>query len=117
MTPALHPEGHGWRCASICARRRPACARASTRWPRWGTIRSGHLFLLVGRERDRLKILYWDADGFAIWCKRPEEGTFRLPAAKNTGASVELKARALARLLAGSDLTSIRRRHRCALRS
>jgi transposase len=28
---------------------------------------SGHLFLFVGRNRDRLKMLYWDSDGFAIW--------------------------------------------------
>lgn len=76
---------------------------------------SGHLFLFVGRDRDRLKILYWDADGFAVWYKRLEEGTFRLPAAKHTGASVELKASELAMLLAGIDLTSIKRRRRFAL--
>ena len=73
---------------------------------------SGHLFLFVGRHRDRLKILYWDKDGFALWYKRLEEGTFRLPAAKKVGASVELAASELAMLLAGIDLTSIRRRKR-----
>jgi transposase len=74
---------------------------------------SGHLFLFVGRKRDRLKILYWDNnDGFALWYKRLEEGTFRLPPAKVPGASVELKASELAMLLAGIDLTSIKRRKR-----
>jgi transposase len=72
---------------------------------------SGHLFLFVGRDRDRIKILYWDRDGFALWYKRLEEGTFRLPS-KNTGKSVELKASELAMLLAGIDLTSIKRRKR-----
>lgn len=72
---------------------------------------SGHLFLFVGRGKDRMKILYWDRDGFALWYKRLEEGTFRLPS-KNTGKSVELKASELAMLLAGIDLTSIRRRKR-----
>ena len=69
----------------------------------------------VGRDKDRMKILYWDSDGFAIWYKRLEEGTFRLPSAKTSGASVELKASELAMLLAGIDLTSIRRRKRFAL--
>ncbi len=73
---------------------------------------SGHLFLFVGRDRDRIKILYWDADGFALWYKRLEEGTFRLPSAKDQGASMELKASELAMLLAGIDLTSIKRRRR-----
>jgi transposase len=76
---------------------------------------SGHLFLFVGRDRDRIKILYWDSGGFAIWYKRLEEGTFRLPS-KTTGASVELKASELAMLLAGIDLTSIKRRKRFAVR-
>lgn len=72
----------------------------------------GHLFLFTGRSRDRLKVLYWDSDGFAIWYKRLEEGTFRLPTPKKEGASVELKASELAMLLAGIDLTSIKRRKR-----
>lgn len=75
---------------------------------------SGHLFLFVGRSRDRLKIMYWDNDGYALWYKRLEEGTFRLPSAKKSGASVELKASELAMLLEGIDLTSIKRRKRFA---
>lgn len=42
--------------------------------------------------------------------KRLEAGTFRLPSVKTNGASVELKASELAMLLAGIDLTSIKRR-------
>jgi transposase len=70
------------------------------------------LFLFVGRAKDRLKLLYWDGDGFALWYKRLEEGTFRLPSAKTAGASLELKASELAMLLEGIDLTSIKRRKR-----
>jgi transposase len=73
---------------------------------------SGHLFLFVGRRRDRLKILYWDRDGYALWYKRLEQGTFRMPVAKDGATHVELKASELAMLLEGIDLRSIKRRKR-----
>jgi transposase len=73
---------------------------------------SGHLFLFVGRRRDRLKILYWDRDGYALWYKRLEKGTFRMPRTKDGATSIELKASELAMLLEGIDLRSIKRRAR-----
>lgn len=73
---------------------------------------SGHLFLFISRHRDRMKLLYWENDGFALWYKRLEVGSFRIPTAAGIGASVELKASELAMLLAGIDLTSIKRRKR-----
>ena len=73
---------------------------------------SGHLFLFVGRGRDRLKILHWENGGYWIWYKRLEEGTFRLPAVDGQTASVELKASELAMLLEGIDLKSIKRSKR-----
>ena len=76
---------------------------------------SGHLFLFVGRARDRLKILYWDTDGFALWYKRLEEGTYRLPMARPGEVGVEIKASELAMLLEGIDLRSLKRRKRLVL--
>ena len=76
---------------------------------------SGHLFLFVSRSRDRIKILYWDSDGYALWYKRLEEGTFRLPAKPAAGvgrAGVELRASELAMLLEGIDLKSLKRSSR-----
>jgi transposase len=75
---------------------------------------SGHLFLFIGRRRDRLKILYWDRDGFALWYKRLEQGTFRMPASGPEASSIQLKASELAMLLEGIDLRSIKRRRRFA---
>jgi transposase len=40
---------------------------------------SGHLFLFVNPQRDRLKVLFWDVDGLAIFYKRLEVGSFQLP--------------------------------------
>jgi transposase len=73
---------------------------------------SGHLFLFVGRARDRLKILYWDTDGFALWYKRLEEGTYRLPVARENQRGMELKASEPAMMLEGIDLKSIKRMKR-----
>jgi transposase len=71
---------------------------------------SGHLFLFIGRARDRLKVLYWDADGYAVWYKRLEAGTFRLPASGPGETAVELAASDLAMLLEGIDLRRVQRR-------
>jgi len=75
---------------------------------------SGHLFLFVNRRGDRLKILYFDRDGLAIWYKRLEVGCFQLPA---TGArdGIELEPAQLAMLLSGIDLRSARQRKRFQL--
>ena len=69
----------------------------------------GHLFLFRGKGGDRLKILYFDRDGWALWYKRLEEGTFKLPRVEEGKQSVELLASELAMLLDGIDLRSIRR--------
>jgi transposase len=63
----------------------------------------------VSRGRDRIKGLLWQPDGFAIWYKRLEEGTYRLPAHTAGQTSVTLKASELAMLLDGIDLKSVRR--------
>lgn len=69
----------------------------------------GHLFLFRGRGGGRLKILYWDKDGWALWYKRLEEGVFKLPRIEPGQTSVELRASELAMMLDGIDLKSVRR--------
>jgi transposase len=72
----------------------------------------GHLFLFVNRRRDRLKILYWDRDGLAIWYKRLETGSFQIPTAPAEAVSIEMTATQLSLILSGIDLRSARQRKR-----
>jgi transposase len=78
---------------------------------------SGTLFLFVNRRRDRLKILYWDGDGLAIWYRRLEQGTFQLPSCDQEASSVQIKSDELMMLLRGIDYTSVKRRKRFSLAS
>jgi transposase len=78
---------------------------------------SGDLFVFRSRRGDRLKLLYWDEDGLAIWYKRLEEGTFVLPRADGQRDSVGehglvLQPAELAMLLAGIELSSVKRHKR-----
>src|SRR5690242_16405686 len=74
---------------------------------------AGHLFLFASRRRDRVKILYWDRDGFAVWSKRLEEGTYVVPF-DDGGAERrrEITAQELGALLSGIDLSTANRRKR-----
>jgi transposase len=75
---------------------------------------SGHLFVFRNRRSDRVKVLYWDRDGYAIWYKRLEEGTFRFPTSLNAASAqrAEVKASDLMMLLDGVDLLSVKRQRR-----
>lgn len=72
---------------------------------------SGHLFLFLNRRRDRLKLLYFDRDGLAIWYKRLEAGSFEIPSTTEAGG-IELQPAQLAMILSGIDLQSARQRKR-----
>ncbi len=71
---------------------------------------SGHLFVFRNRRKDRIKVLYWDRDGYAIWYKRLEKGTIQFSANLSDGA--ELRPADLAMLLDGIDPTKVKRRQR-----
>ena len=72
----------------------------------------GHLFLFVNRRRDRIKLLWWDRDGLALWYKRLEMGTYQLPVVSDDARGVEIDATQLALLLSGVDQSSAKRRKR-----
>jgi transposase len=73
---------------------------------------AGHLFVFSNRKRDRVKILYWDRDGFAIWSKRLEEGTYAMPFNNDSERRAEITSQELSALLSGIDLSQAKRRKR-----
>ena len=73
---------------------------------------AGHLFVFANRRRDRVKILYWDRDGFAVWAKRLEEGTYAMPFGEEDEPRREITAQELGALLSGIDLSTAKRRKR-----
>jgi transposase len=72
---------------------------------------AGHLFVFTSRRKDRVKILYWDRNGFAAWSKRLEEGTNAVPLGDG-GAERrrEITAQEFGALLSGIDLSTVKRR-------
>jgi len=64
---------------------------------------SSCLFVFCNRRRDKLKILYWERNGFWLCYRRLERGTFRWPKAAAQG-TVVVSRRELRWLLDGLDL-------------
>jgi transposase len=71
---------------------------------------SGDRFVFLNRKGDRLKILAWEGDGFALYLRRLERGTFAFPPA--TGSELAVTPAQLAMILGGLDPTAARRRTR-----
>lgn len=73
---------------------------------------SGHLFVFRSRRGNRVKLLFWDRDGFCLIYKRLEQGSFRFPAVSADERSAEVSDRDLSLLLWGIDPASVRRQKR-----
>jgi transposase len=80
-------------------------------------VLDGQLFLFMNKRRDRIKALWWDRDGLAIWYKRLERGCFEMPRTGGDVPQLELDATELAMLLGGVALASVKRRKRFAPRA
>ena len=76
--------------------------------------RDGCWFLFFNKRRDRVKLLWWDGDGYALWYKRLESGTFETLKPQPNSATLELDATELSLLLSGVTLSSVHRRKRFA---
>ena len=78
----------------------------------------GSLFVFYNRRRDKLKLLFWERDGYWVLYKRLEAGTFQMPDTREGGVRIPLDGEKLQLILAGIDLNSVkhRKRFRMALR-
>jgi len=72
---------------------------------------SGALFVFVNRRRTLVKILFWQRDGWALYAKRLERGTYRMPASGDS-PRLELSSADLAMLLEGITPQRVNRRYR-----
>lgn len=74
---------------------------------------SGHLFVFFSMRCDRVRIVYWDRNGFAMWTKRLERGRFH-PTFSGEGrlAAAAIEAAELALIVEGIELAGARRRPR-----
>jgi transposase len=77
-------------------------------------VRSGinHVLMFANRRKDRVKILYWDRSGFAVWAKRLEAGVFAIPSGEPDSRRLEITAEELGALLSGINLHQATRRKR-----
>jgi transposase len=62
---------------------------------------SGALYVFIGRRPTRVKILWWDRNGFCLLSKRLHRALFVPPEADDEAVSVDIDATALAQLLSG----------------
>lgn len=73
---------------------------------------SGQLFVFLNKSHNLMKILYWDGDGYVIWYKRLERGTFRFPVGHNDEASVTVSRSEFAMILEGFEPAKLNKRKR-----
>jgi transposase len=67
---------------------------------------SGHLFVFRSRTAQRVKILWWDRDGYCIYCKRLERGTFAFPDSIGDKQTIAIDSAQLMKLLSGCVIQS-----------
>jgi transposase len=73
---------------------------------------SGALFVFYNKRRDRIKMIVWDNDGFWLFYKRLEQGTFEVPVLTSGQSRLALSSEQLHLILCGIELASVKRRKR-----
>ena len=75
-------------------------------------VLSGAVFIFINKKHNQVKLLLWEGDGFAIYYKRLEKGTYEMPASGKNNAGFSITHEALQHILQGVSLKSIRKRKR-----
>ena len=73
---------------------------------------SGAVFIFFSKNRQSVKILRWDTDGFVLYQKRLERGTFELPLFKPGQKACQMPYKTLSAIMSGICLRSLRYRKR-----
>jgi transposase len=75
-------------------------------------VLSGAVFIFINKKHNQVKLLLWEGDGFAIYYKRLERGTYEMPAAAKNNTGFSITHQALQHILQGVSLKSVRKRKR-----
>jgi len=73
---------------------------------------SGDVYVFLNHRRNRIKVLHWQGDGFAIFYKRLEKGTYEIPLKNTSQNNIEIEAQTLQLILDGITLSSVKKRPR-----
>lgn len=76
------------------------------------SVLSGSVFIFINKKHNQVKLLLWEGDGFALYYKRLEKGTYELPASDDKNESLSMSSQQLQLILQGISLKSVRRRKR-----
>ena len=72
----------------------------------------GDVFIFLSRTRNKIKLLHWQGDGFCIYSKRLEKGTFEIPKENTMQNAIEITPHQLQFILEGILLSSVKKRVR-----
>lgn len=73
---------------------------------------NGDVFIFINKRRNQIKLLLWEGDGFSLYYKRLERGTYEVPPITDQRSSVALRSDELMLILQGISLKSVQRRKR-----
>lgn len=76
------------------------------------SVLSGAVFIFINKKHTQVKLLLWEGDGFAIYYKRLEKGTYEVPAVSGNYKDISISHEALQHILQGVSLASVRKRKR-----